>query len=247
MIRRSRWMRWTETTQTWTTTSRTPTVRTPCSAGEPPSRRGALLRQPCCTRQSRWDLNPRWAFTHTRFRVLRTCVQSRLPVSAPCSTSPPAAFAEPSRTTTNETKTETTTVAVGSIRTHVRRPTVRILGGARRPGAGRLHQHSRVPRVPGICPQAVRPPRRVRRATGVQPGLAPDEQQGSAGPARGSRHAPRPTVHRPVGTGHLPHPSAGGGAGAKPEKPGEDPADAHAAGRRLPLRRERRHPVSYTH
>src|SRR5664280_1678814 len=63
MIRRSRWMRWTETTQTWTTTSRTLTVRTPCSAGEPPSRRGALLRQ-----RWRWDLNPRWSSPHTLSR-----------------------------------------------------------------------------------------------------------------------------------------------------------------------------------
>ena len=86
----------------------------------------------------RWDLNPREGYPSTRFRVLRIGVQSRLPVSAPCSTSPPAAFAEPSRTTTNETKTETTTVAVGSIRTHVRRPTVRILGGRHCPaGAGK--------------------------------------------------------------------------------------------------------------
>ena len=64
-------------------------------------------------------MNPRTGYPVTRFRVLRIGVQSCLPVSAPCSTSPPAAFAEPSRTTTNETKTETTTVAVGSIRTHV--------------------------------------------------------------------------------------------------------------------------------
>ena len=35
-------------------------------------------------------------------------------------------------------------------------------GQARRPGAGRLHEHRRVPRVSDICPQAVRPPRRVR-------------------------------------------------------------------------------------
>jgi len=52
----------------------------------------------------RWDLNPRWAFTHTRFRVLRTHVQARSETSAPCSTGRSASVAEPSRTTTNETR-----------------------------------------------------------------------------------------------------------------------------------------------
>ena len=55
----------------------------------------------------RWDLNPRWTFTHTRFRVLRTHVQARSETSAPCSTGRSASVAEPSRTTTNETRTET--------------------------------------------------------------------------------------------------------------------------------------------
>ena len=55
----------------------------------------------------RWDLNPRWTFTHTRFRVLRTHVQARSPASATCSTHPSASVTEPPRTTTNETKTET--------------------------------------------------------------------------------------------------------------------------------------------
>ena len=55
----------------------------------------------------RWDLNPRESYPSTRFRVLRTHVQPRLSASAPCSTNPSVAVAEPSRTTTNETKTET--------------------------------------------------------------------------------------------------------------------------------------------
>jgi len=49
----------------------------------------------------RWDLNPRWAFTHTRFRVLRTHVQGRPSASVSCSTKLSVAVAEPARTTTN--------------------------------------------------------------------------------------------------------------------------------------------------
>jgi hypothetical protein len=55
----------------------------------------------------RWDLNPRWSYPHTRFRVLRTRVQPRSSASVSCSASPSTAIAEPSRTTTNETTTET--------------------------------------------------------------------------------------------------------------------------------------------
>jgi hypothetical protein len=55
----------------------------------------------------RWDLNPRTGYPVTRFRVLRTHVQARSETSAPCSTGRSASVAEPSRTTTNETRTET--------------------------------------------------------------------------------------------------------------------------------------------
>ena len=67
--------------------------RTGVSAGQPP--------------RWRWDLNPRWTFTHTRFRVLRTHVQARSHASAACSKRPFAGVTEPPRTTTNETRTET--------------------------------------------------------------------------------------------------------------------------------------------
>src|SRR5665647_964754 len=62
----------------------------------------------------RWDLNPRTGYPVTRFRVLRTHVQERSSASTPCSTSPAATFPEPSRTTANETKTETTSDAASS-------------------------------------------------------------------------------------------------------------------------------------
>ena len=62
----------------------------------------------------RWDLNPRTGCPVTRFRVLRTHVQERSSASTPCSTSPAATFPEPSRTTANETKTETTSDAASS-------------------------------------------------------------------------------------------------------------------------------------
>ena len=55
----------------------------------------------------RWDLNPRTGCPVTRFRVLRTRVQPRSSASVSCSASPSTAIAEPSRTTTNETTTET--------------------------------------------------------------------------------------------------------------------------------------------
>jgi hypothetical protein len=74
------------------------------NAGPPQKgRTGVSAGQP----RWRWDLNPRWTFTHTRFRVLRISVRARSPASATCSTRLSAAAHEPRRTTTNETKTET--------------------------------------------------------------------------------------------------------------------------------------------
>jgi hypothetical protein len=70
----------------------------------PKGRAGVSAGQP----RWRWDLNPRWTFTHTRFRVLRTHVQPRSSASATCSTRPSTGVTEPPRTTTNETRTETT-------------------------------------------------------------------------------------------------------------------------------------------
>ena len=67
--------------------------RTGVSAGQPP--------------RWRWDLNPRWTFTHTCFRVLRTHVRRWSSASASCSTRPSTTVTEPARTTTNETRTET--------------------------------------------------------------------------------------------------------------------------------------------
>ena len=62
----------------------------------------------------RWDLNPRTGYPVTHFRVLRTRVQPRSPASVSCSTRLSVAVAEPARTTTNETKTETRRLRVES-------------------------------------------------------------------------------------------------------------------------------------
>jgi hypothetical protein len=85
-------------------------TKTRSASPAPKGRTGVSAGQP----RWRWDLNPRWTFTHTRFRVLRTHVQGWSLTSAAYSTSPSAAVAEPSRTTPNETKTETKDAAWGT-------------------------------------------------------------------------------------------------------------------------------------
>jgi len=80
----------------------------------------------------RWDLNPRWTFTHTRFRVLRTHFRVRLPAYVLCSIGPPVAVAEHSRTRTNETRTETKSVGASRAR-----PAQGRESDARRIGLGR--------------------------------------------------------------------------------------------------------------